>query len=100
MAKVIWSEPALQQLDAIAEYIALDKPDAAAAVIREIFRVTDEVETFLKLGRRVKEVTDLRYRQIWIKPCVIYYRTDEDRIFVLHVRRGEQHFNLENILWD
>ena len=30
MAEIIWTEPALADLDAIADYIALDKPDAAA----------------------------------------------------------------------
>jgi toxin ParE1/3/4 len=29
MAKVVWTEPALQDLDEIAEYIALDKLSAA-----------------------------------------------------------------------
>jgi toxin ParE1/3/4 len=29
MAQVIWAEPALNDLDAIADYIALDDPEAA-----------------------------------------------------------------------
>jgi len=29
MDRLIWTEPALNDLEAIAEYIALDKPDAA-----------------------------------------------------------------------
>jgi plasmid stabilization system protein ParE len=29
MAEVIWAEPALNDLDAIADYIALDNPEAA-----------------------------------------------------------------------
>lgn len=29
MAQIIWSEPALQDMDAIADYIALDNPHAA-----------------------------------------------------------------------
>ena len=32
MARVIWAEPALQDLDVIADYIALDKPDAARRI--------------------------------------------------------------------
>lgn len=31
MAEIIWTEPALADLDAIADYIALDKPDARVA---------------------------------------------------------------------
>ena len=37
MAEVIWTEPALQELDAIAEYIALDNPAAARHLVQKIF---------------------------------------------------------------
>jgi len=37
MAEVTWTEPALQELDAIAEYIALDNP-AAAPAATELWR--------------------------------------------------------------
>jgi len=33
MAQIIWSEPALLDLNDIAEYIALDKPDAASHLV-------------------------------------------------------------------
>ena len=33
MAEVIWTEPAIQELDAIAEYIALDNPVAASHLV-------------------------------------------------------------------
>ena len=34
MAEVIWAEPALNDLDAIADYIALDIPEAARWLVR------------------------------------------------------------------
>ena len=37
MAEVIWAEPALNDLDAIADYIALDNPDAARRLVQKIF---------------------------------------------------------------
>lgn len=37
MAEVIWSEPALNDLDAIADYIALDNPEAARRLVQKIF---------------------------------------------------------------
>jgi len=89
MAKVIWSEPALSQLEEILEYIALDKPQVAAQVAHEIFETTDLFENFQRLGRRVPELPSSLYRQLWIRPCVIYYRVSEDSIIILHVRRGE-----------
>jgi len=33
MAEVIWTEPALGDLDAIADYIALENPDAARRLV-------------------------------------------------------------------
>jgi len=33
MAEVVWTEPALSELDAIADYIALENPDAARELV-------------------------------------------------------------------
>jgi toxin ParE1/3/4 len=37
MAELIWTEPALQDLDAIADYITLDKPLAARGLVARVF---------------------------------------------------------------
>ena len=37
MAQVIWTEPALSDLDAIADYISLDNPEAAKALVQRVF---------------------------------------------------------------
>jgi toxin ParE1/3/4 len=34
MAEVIWTDPALSDQDAIADYISLDNPDAAKILLR------------------------------------------------------------------
>lgn len=90
MAEVIWTEPALSQLEAIADYIALDKPDAAAALVQHVMEATDNVESFLMLGRKVPELPHPNYRQLWVTPCWIYYRVEGDCAYVLHVRRAER----------
>ncbi len=46
MAEVIWAEPALQELDAIAEYIALDNPAAASDSVKAVFDKTERLENF------------------------------------------------------
>ena len=38
MAQIIWTEPALSDLDAIADYIALDKPEAARRLVQRVFK--------------------------------------------------------------
>jgi plasmid stabilization system protein ParE len=37
MAEVIWAESALSDLDAIADYIALDNPEAAKGLVQNVF---------------------------------------------------------------
>ena len=100
MAEVIWSEPALAQLQAIVEVIALDEPEAATAVARRVFTTTDNLSSFLRLGRPIPEFPHKNYRQVWIKPCWLYYRIDDERVYVLHVRRAEKMFRLSELLED
>ena len=37
MVEIVWTEPALRDLDAIAGYIALDDPEAAKQLVRRVF---------------------------------------------------------------
>ncbi len=55
MAQIIWTEPALSDLNAIAEYIALDKPSAASRLVKNVFSTTDRLEQFPKSGRKPPE---------------------------------------------
>jgi toxin ParE1/3/4 len=100
MAEVIWTEPALAQLQAILEFVALDKPEAAEAVAARVFAKTDRLALFPSLGRPIPEFPHRSYRQLWAKPCWLYYRMDADRAIVLHVRRAEQLFRTEDLLKD
>jgi len=51
VAQVIWTEPALSDLNEIAEYIALDNFDAAACLVQEAFSVVERLEQHPKSGR-------------------------------------------------
>ncbi len=89
MAQVIWTEPALHDLDAIADYIALDDPPAARGLVQRVFRHVEQLEKHPESGSRPPEMRRSRYRQIVETPCRIFYRYDGVRVFVLHVMRGE-----------
>ena len=56
MAKVIWTEPALIDLNKIAEYIALDIPVAARNLVQTIFSKTERLEVFPASGRKPPEL--------------------------------------------
>jgi toxin ParE1/3/4 len=90
MAEVIWAEPALSDLDAIADYIALDNPVAARGLVQRIFEHVGHLESHPKLGSKPPELKGWRYRQIVEPPCRIFYREDSGRVLILHVMRSER----------
>ncbi|MEX2523548.1 MAG: type II toxin-antitoxin system RelE/ParE family toxin [Gammaproteobacteria bacterium] len=90
MAEVIWTEPALSDLDAIADYIALDKPDAARTLVRRVFEHVGQLEDHPDSGSKLPEFKAWRYRQIIEPPCRVFYRHEENRVYILHVMRSEQ----------
>lgn len=64
MAEIIWTEPALSDLDAIADYIALDKPEAARQLIQRVFQHVEQLSEHPKSDSRPPELKGWRYRQI------------------------------------
>ena len=90
MAEVIWTEPALQELDAIAEYIALDNPVAAGHLVQNVFDKTGRLEDFPQSGRIPPELPYSVYREVVVPPCRIFYREDEQQVLVLYVMREER----------
>jgi toxin ParE1/3/4 len=90
MAQVIWTEPALNDLDAIADYIAVENPIAAAALVQRVFAHMEQLEAHPESGPRVPELKRSRYRQIVEPPCRVFYRFDGKKVFILYVMRSEQ----------
>ena len=90
MAQIIWTEPALQDLNEIAEYIALDKINAAKELVQKVFSSTDRLEEHPKSGRKPPEITNSRYLELIVNPCGIFYRIEEEKVFILYVMRNER----------
>jgi len=89
MVQIIWTEPALADLNEIAEYIAIDKPNAASSLVKQVFSSVDNLEQFPELGRTPPELKLSTYREIIVDPCRIFYRIDQVKIYILYVMRGE-----------
>jgi toxin ParE1/3/4 len=90
MAEVIWTEPALSDLDAIADYIAIDNPLAAAALVRRVFAHVEQLQNYPESGSRPLELKRSRYRQIVEPPCRVFYRYDGAQVYVLYGTRSER----------
>ena len=90
MAQIIWTEPALQDLNDIAEYIALDKVGAAKRLVQKVFSSVERLGQFPKSGRKPPELEDSRYLEVVLNPCRIFYRIENDIVIILYVMRSER----------
>jgi len=95
MARIIWTEPALQELDEIADYISLDDPRAAKKLVQECFNRIDYLTEHPKSGKALAEFEASVYREIVLPPCRIFYRIDGEIVYIIHVIREEQLLHLE-----
>ena len=90
MVEIVWTSPALDQLEEIAEYIALDKPEAASGLVKEIFSTVNRLTQFPNSGHIPSELPNSIYRELYVKPCRIFYRREGDTVFIVHIMREER----------
>lgn len=97
MAEIIWTEPALSDLDTIADYIALENSEAARQLVQRIFQHVEQLTDHLKSGSKPPELKGWRYRQIVESPCRVLYRQEGGRIYILYVMRAERLLDLAHL---
>jgi len=90
MAEVIWTSPALDDLNDIAEYIAISNIPAAKELIRKVFDKISRLENYPESGKIPLELINLNYREVNVNPCRIFYKVDNDKVYILHVMRQER----------
>lgn len=91
MAQIVWTEPALADLEAIADFIALESPAAAKVLVQHVVQHIRQLADHPESGSRPKELgSRSRYRQIIEPPCRIFYRYDGAIVHVVHVMRTER----------
>lgn len=94
MAQVIWAEPALNALDEIADYIALDDYNAASRLVQKVFKKVDLLEANPKLGNIPKELRSTPYRRLVINPVYVYYRIENDTAIIIFIDRAEREIEI------
>ncbi len=90
MARLIWTEPALLDLNAVADFIALDDSSAASRFVKIVFKRVERLTVFPHSGKHPQELLDTPYREIVIPPCRIFYRLQKDSVYILHIIRSER----------
>eukprot|EP00481_Brizalina_sp_1-RS-2013_P000229 TRINITY_DN10623_c0_g1_i1.p1 TRINITY_DN10623_c0_g1~~TRINITY_DN10623_c0_g1_i1.p1 ORF type:complete len:105 (+),score=10.09 TRINITY_DN10623_c0_g1_i1:23-316(+) len=91
MAEVIWSEPALSDLNDIAEYIALENLVAAKTTRSKTSSTkVERIVDFPESGRLPPELDHLNYREVVVNPCRVFYKQEGDKVYILFVMRAER----------
>jgi toxin ParE1/3/4 len=90
MAEIIWTNPALEDLNDIAEYIALSNMVSAKKLVGKIFEKVERLEDFPESGKQPTELSGLNYREVVANPCRIFYKVEADKVFILHVMKEER----------
>lgn len=90
MAQIIWTEPALDNLNDIAEYIAVSNVFAAKQLVENIFEKVQRLEQFPDSGKIPEEIEALDYREVLVNPCRVFYKVEQEAVYILHVLRQER----------
>ncbi len=90
MAQIVWTEPALSDLEAIADFIALENATAAAELVQRVVQHVEQLTVHPDSGSKPLELKRSRYRQIIEPPCRVFYRHDGQHVYILYVMRSER----------
>lgn len=85
-----WADRALDELGEIGAYIALDNPEAARQVVQRVFACVERLEAFPRSGKRIPECPTLPHRELVVRPCRVFYRTEGTTLWIVHVIRSER----------
>ena len=93
--RVEWSSRAIKDLEAIAEYIALDSTAYAAAVVTTILKTTRTFSRFPLAGRIVPEFSDENIREWFVYSYRVIYRIESDVVIIATIIHGKRLLNLK-----
>ncbi len=87
---VVWSPEALEDVDAIAAYIARDSVFYAAAVVDKMLATAAGLKHFPLIGRIVPELDQDEIRERFVYSYRLIYRVESERIIVTAVIHGKR----------
>jgi plasmid stabilization system protein ParE len=93
--EVVWSPRAVEDVEAIALYIAADSTSYAAAVVKKIVDTTRNLSRFPFAGRVVPEFGEEDIREKLVYSYRIIYRIQEETITIAAVIHGKRLLELD-----
>lgn len=97
MARVIWTERALQDLERVLDYIAADAPLAARRFAQRIIARTDSLSHTPRIGGFVEEDDTRTYRQLVQGNYRNIYRVDDDTVYIVAVHHAARLLDVDEL---
>jgi toxin ParE1/3/4 len=86
--RVVYTEEALKDLDAIAGWLIAHYPAVAPAVERRIRSVVAHIARWPESSRRTAKRPDVRAMPLGRYPYRIFYRVTDDTVEILHIHHS------------
>lgn len=85
MHKIVWTDEAIEHLEAIVTYVSVYDLAAAERLGRRLIELADSLAEFPNRGR---DAGDGRREMTIVPPYVLRYRVDGARVIILRIRHG------------
>lgn len=85
--RIVWTDDAVSNLEAIVTYISVFNPVAARRVAERLIEVADSLSEYPNRGRDAGEG---RREMTTVWPYILRYRVDGDTVVILRVRHGSR----------
>jgi toxin ParE1/3/4 len=86
--KLIWTDPSIEDLRSIRDYIARDSEYYAIDLIERLILSAERLVQFPRLGRVVPETHNQNIRELFCENYRIIYRIAGERVEILTVVHG------------
>ena len=92
MTVIVWTEPAVADLENIHSYIARDSEVYADAILLGLFEAVERLETYPSSGRIVPELADDSTRELIVGNYRVVYSVSGETVRILTVLHSARTF--------
>lgn len=88
--EITWTDPAWEDVENAADYIAQDSKFYAAAFVEEIKEAAASLANFAERGQVVPEFGDESIRELLVRSYRLIYKVSEKQVLILTLVHGAQ----------
>jgi toxin ParE1/3/4 len=96
MARIIWSDDAISDLNEIKKYIARDSPEIANKFVNTIIKKIENLHNLPLMGRIVPEKNNMNLRELLYKKYRIICEIENEIVKILIIIHGTRILKFES----